>query len=414
MEILCVLFIGVLLLSPNVVRAVPTLAPTYKITSVPVPATMAYDSGKGEIYSQYNTISGTGVVAVISDNTNKVIANLTEAQGAAQGYIGDVVYDSGKGEIFAAYGNVHAANEGSTPLISVISDSNNTIKTISWNTPGNSQYNWPAQPTAMVYDSGKGEIFVSDVASYSGVFVMSDQSNAIVATIGVEHSPGEMVYDSAKSEVFVANYNQVSVISDSTNKVVANISVSATSLAYDPTEHEVFAYNGTRISVISDSTNKVVATITGITGGSNTIAYDSAKGEIFAGAVISDSTNTIVAQLPTGIQNIVYDSGKGEIVGTYVPAYYSQGPGIDLFSDSSSATATTTSTSPSSATSSVSASTTSTTSSSSSSSSSGGGSVPEFPYALPAAAVLTILLAVSYLLVRSRAIPKARLGTGTT
>ena len=324
--------------------ATATLAPTSTITSVPVPVssdytnfpTLAYDSGKGEIFAQYNSISGTGVVAVISDSTNKVITNISETQGASAGYIGDVVYDSGKGEIYAAYGNARAASSGSTPLISVISDSNNTLKTISWNTPGNSQFNWPTQPNGLVYDSGKGEIFVSDISD-GAVYVLSDSTNAIVATIAVKTNAGQMVYDSAKSEVFIANSYQISVIDDSTNKIVANISATASGLAYDSSKGEVFAISGTTVSVISDSTNQVVSTITGITGASSTIAYDSTKGEIFAGAVISDTTNAIVAQLPVGIQNIVYDSGKGEIVATYVPNYYSQGPGIDLFSDSSSA-----------------------------------------------------------------------------
>ncbi len=389
-RILCLSSIAVLLLFPaRLVNATSTLTPTSMISSVPVPATMAYDPGKGEIFAQTGSISGNAIVWVISDSTDKIVANITE--GDAAGYIGDVVYDSGKGEIFAAYGNSEAAAYGSTPLISVISDSNNTGATISWNTPGNSQYNWPVQPTGMVYDSGKGEIFVSD-AHDGHVYVFSDSNNAIVATIGVETSAGEMVYDSAKSEVFVANYNQVSVINDSTNKAVANISVSATSLAYDSTKGEVFAYNGNSISVISDSTNQVVATVNGITGGSTSIAYDSGKNEVFAGPVISDSTNTVVAQLPMGIGNIIYDSGKGEVLAT-------TSTGIDVFSDSSSTS--TSSTTSTSATSTVSTPTTSTTSSSSSSSG-GGGGIPEFPYQLSAAAAITALLAASYLLVRSR------------
>lgn len=418
LKILCLLFIGILFLAPTMARAVPTLAPTYKITSVPVPnstdyvnnPTLAYDSGKGEVFAQYNTETGTAVVAVISDSTNKVIANITEAQGAAQGYIGDLVYDSGKGEVFAAYGSSSSAAlaSGSSPLISVISDSNNTAKTISWNTPGNSQYNWPATPTGMAYDSGKGEIFIS--SGY--VYVMSDSNDVITATIQTDGQAGEMVYDSAKGEVFVANSGigyyggysptTISVISDTTNKVVANISASATSLAYDPAKGEVFAYNGSAISVISDSTNTVIATITGISGGSGSIAYDSGKGEIFAGAVLSDSTNSVVALLPTGIQNTVYDSSKGEIFGVYVPTYYSEGPGIDVFSDSSSATLTTSSSG--SATSSSSATTTSATSvsqsthptSSTTSSSSSSSSISlSLSYLTVVAAVAAMTLAVT-------------------
>jgi hypothetical protein len=402
-KILCLFFVLLCVWSPvSLVRASSTLAPSSTV-SVPVPATMAYDSGKGEIFGQYNSISGSGIVEVISDSTNKVVANITE--GTAAGYIGDVVYDSGKGLIFAAYGNGKASGQGATPLISVISDSNNTlVTTISWNTPGNSQYNWPMQPTGMVYDSGKGEIFVSDLSD-GGVFVINDSSYAIVATIGVETSAGKMAYDPALGEVFVANHNQVSVISDSTNKVVANISVSATSLVYDP-KGEVFAYNGNAISVISDSTNQVLTTITGITGGSTSIAYDSTKGEIFAGAVVSDNTNTVVAQLPAGIGNIIYDSGRGEIIGT-------TSTGLDLFSDSSMVTTSTTTTTTSSSSSTTSATTTSATQQTTTSTSkSGNGGVPEFPYQFMAASAFALLLAISYLVVRTRMAPKARLGAG--
>ena len=393
-RILCLLLLTVLFLSPaKLVNATSTLTPTSTISSVPVPATMAYDPAKGEIFAQTGSISGNAFVWVISDSTDKIVANITEGLACAEFscYTGDVVYDSGRGLIFTAYG-AQGVGVGVFPLFSVISDSNNSlVTTINWNTPGNSQYNWPVQPTAMVYDSGKGEIFVSDVHD-GNVFVISDSTYAIIATIAVEPSAGEMAYDSAKGEVFVANYYQVSVINDSTNKIVANISVSATSLAYDRTKGEVFAYNGNSIAVISDSTNEVVATVNGITGGSSTIAYDPAKGEIFAGVVISDNTNTIVAQLPMDIGNIIYDSGKGEILAT-------TSTGIDVFSDSSS-TSTSTSTS-TSATSTTTPHTTSTTSSSSSSSG-GGGGIPEFPYQLSAAAAITALLVASYALVRSR------------
>ncbi len=228
-----------------------------------------------------------------------------------------------------------AASYGSTPLISAISDSNDTlVATISWNTPGNSQYNWPTQPVGMAYDSGKGEIFVSDVHD-GNVFVFNDSTYANVATIQVETSAGEMVYDPARGEVFVANSYQVSVINDSTNNVVANISVSATSLAYDPTLGEVLAYNGSAISVINDGNNQVAGTITGITGGSTSIAYDSVKGETFAGAIIQDSQKQVVGQLPAGTGSIVYDSGRGEVITT-------TSVGLDLFSDSSVASTSTT------------------------------------------------------------------------
>jgi YVTN family beta-propeller protein len=247
-----------------------------------------------------------------------------------------LAYDSGKSEIFAASGY---AKQGFPPVITVISDSDNTIvTTISAASPGNSAYNWPNEPYGLVYDPAKGEIFVSDPSAHSGsVYVISDSTNAVVATVGVGANPNGMVYDSGMGEIFVVNTGSgtISVISDSSNAVVATITVPVAQIAYDSGKNEVFAFGGSgTVSVISDSTNQVVATVTGITSGLTSMAYDSAKGEIFVGdQVISDSSNTIVAQLPTNLNGeAVYDSGKGEVFGV-------TNVGLSVFSDSSSPSA---------------------------------------------------------------------------
>jgi YVTN family beta-propeller protein len=188
-----------------------------------------------------------------------------------------------------------------------------------------------------VYDSGKGEIFVTSSNTNSGVFavsVISDSTNAVVATITVG-VPGSMAYDSGKGEVFVSTQSGIDVISDDTNIVVATISVAANCMVYDSAKGEIFAfaYTGntpgygsasTAVSVISDSTNAVVATLTA--GKSNTYvsgaAYDSGKGEVFVSnnvdntvSVISDSSNSVVATVAVGNgpQPVAYDSAKGEV-----------------------------------------------------------------------------------------------------
>ncbi len=84
----------------------------------------------------------------------------------------------------------------------------------------------PAAPVALAYDSEKGEMFV---ASYYAnvVSVISDTTNTVVATVGVGLGPAAVAYDSGRQEVFVANYDSdtVSVISDGTNRVVATVSL---------------------------------------------------------------------------------------------------------------------------------------------------------------------------------------------
>jgi YVTN family beta-propeller protein len=68
----------------------------------------------------------------------------------------------------------------------------------------------------IAYDSGKGEIFVTN-ADFGSVSVISDSTNTVIANITSEIQPLGLAYDSGKGEIFVANseHNMVSVISDS-------------------------------------------------------------------------------------------------------------------------------------------------------------------------------------------------------
>ena len=174
-------------------------------------------------------------------------------------------------------------------------------------------------PGAVAYDSARGEIFVANegvVAGTSTVSVISDRNNTALATIPVGEEmlsrAGAMAYDSSKGEIFVTletatgtnPSSSVSVISDSTNAVVANINVGndPDGVAYDSGKGEIFVANGvdSTVSVISDSNNTVVATIP-VGSGPDGVAYDSGKGEIFVAnvgsgtvSVISDSAITSV------------------------------------------------------------------------------------------------------------------------
>jgi len=194
----------------------------------------------------------------------------------------------------------------------------------------------------IAYDSGKSEIFLTN-ADFDLVSVISDSTNAVVANIPVGSQPVGIAYDSAKGELFVANYasDSISVIADGTNTVVANIPVGSQPFAvvYDSGKGEIFVtnYNASSVSVISDSTNTVVANIP-VGSQPCDLAYDSGKGEIFVGhagcnqvLVISDSTNAVVANVTMEDQpvSLAYDSGKGEI---FVANYNSSS--VSVISDS--------------------------------------------------------------------------------
>jgi YVTN family beta-propeller protein len=153
-------------------------------------------------------------------------------------------------------------------------------------------------PLYLVYDSGKSEIFVSDEGSTGNtISVISDSSNQVVATVNGGPAPEGLAYDPAKGEIFIANYNagSFSIISDSTNALVMTKQLGT--YAGDPTD----------------------------------VTYDSGKGVAFLTCgdgvvyVISDSNNTAFAyaplvQFPVSQDSfgplpdgITYDSTKGEL-----------------------------------------------------------------------------------------------------
>jgi DNA-binding beta-propeller fold protein YncE len=326
-----------------------------------IPLGLAYDSGRGEVFVANN--GNNGSISVVSDTTNNLVANISLGPSALPH---GLAYDSGKGEVFVT------TQYGATQKIYVISDTNNSVAgTIPWPSPSVAD---------IVYDSAKGELFAANpgsavlqspggpliVESTSSIFVISDATNAIVANISLGHVPAnleynsnpidrfipiDMVYDSGRGEIFVTNdvYNftsgeevasTVSVISDATNSVVADVNLGGGThpegLAYDSAKGEVFVANsnGTHVAVISDKTNSIMANVkienestnyeagTGLLG----VAYDSANGEVLTAnkgdylpnkvSVISDASNMVTAVVNVGYgpSAVVYDAGRDEIL----------------------------------------------------------------------------------------------------
>ncbi|HLN89463.1 MAG TPA: hypothetical protein VK253_05295, partial [Candidatus Binatia bacterium] len=212
----------------------------------------------------------------------------------------------------------------------------------------------------MVYDPYKGAIWVIPkylieyrlgvpiYAPTNSVLAISDSDNAVLANVTVGQHPISLAYDSALHEVYVTTGNNVSVISDVSNSVVATIDSNTNfsrggfyGIVYDSGKGEMFvsSVNGgvSVILVISCSIKQVVASIP-ITNNPSSLGltYDSAKGEIYVSynsfselnspcfiSVISDSTNSVIATIPLdkGITFLelkpgAYDSATGEI---YLP-----------------------------------------------------------------------------------------------
>src|SRR5207302_1777603 len=108
------------------------------------------------------------------------------------------------------------------------------------------------EPTDVVYDAARGEIFVANDQSNT-VSVVSDETNTVVATIPVGSEPRRLSYDSGKGEIFVANYGSgISVISDATNTVVRNVRAGGgPGVAYDPVTDFLYNSGEGTISIVS-------------------------------------------------------------------------------------------------------------------------------------------------------------------
>lgn len=192
------------------------------------------------------------------------------------------------------------------------------------------------RPT-LAYDSYKGAIWLTTWYSYVNEFGMhvsdptgtisaiSDSNYATLANITLGYDLGPIAYDSALHEIYVAKQasGTISVISDTTNSIVATIDLHTnsgngviTGMVYDSGKGEMFvsSYVFGGIFVISDKTKQVVATIPlGNDPYPTGLIYDSGKGEIYVSyqglpeknpanfmSVISDATNSVIATVPLG------------------------------------------------------------------------------------------------------------------
>ena len=318
---LLVIILALLILS----AAASTAQAVEIVKSVPFngPPIMAYDSYKGAVwvttyYSYTSEFLGmplsksTNTVSAISDSNNKVLANVTVGKNPIM-----IAYASALHEVY-----VSSQDSGT---ISVISDiSNSVVATIDLNK--NQSYGDRPVGGSIVYDSGKGEIF----GTYpGGVFVISEKTKQVVATIplGNNPAPNILTYDSGKGEIFVSYSslsdqnpaNFMSVISDTTNSVIATIPLDrgiTSPGAYDSATGEIYfpAQNGSVI-VVSDKTHSVIDSIP-LEYFPICVAYDPVKSVLFVGAahdttyIISDRTRSVIETVPISSVFMVYDTGK--------------------------------------------------------------------------------------------------------
>jgi DNA-binding beta-propeller fold protein YncE len=293
---------------------------------------MAYDSYKGAVWitTDYtykpesmpmNFTGSTKTVSAISDKTYAVLANVSVGVKPL-----GIAYDSAHHEIYVTSG-------GDNTVVVISDTSNSVVATIDLN----STYRWL---TPIVYDSGKDEMFVS-CYEYGGVLVISCSTKQVVASIPLGNYSGQntltyeaLTYDSGKGEIYASYTNAskqnpetiISVISDTTNSVVATITLDTIITspgAYDPATGEIYfpQRDNSSLLVISDETHTVTGSIP-LEYAPFCVAYDPMKDVLFAGAentttyIISAKTRSIIETVPIRSYSMVYDSGKNVMIAT--------------------------------------------------------------------------------------------------
>ena len=190
-------------------------------------------------------------------------------------------------------------------------------------------------PEAVAYDPAVGQVFVGNAESGT-VSVISDSSNTVVATIpmpaGAE--PQGMAYDPAAGEVFVTTccgangLGNVTVVSGANDSVVTTFQVGydPQGIVYDPATSEMFVAmgGGNTVWAISTSNFSQEVKISNVGNAPEALAYDGPLGAVFVAAegaasgrvaeinTTSDTVTGGLYALPYAA-SIFYDPGRQQI-----------------------------------------------------------------------------------------------------
>jgi len=277
-----------------------------------IPADVAYDRGNGYVYvantNCSSTYCGGGSVSVISVTT--VVATV----GVGTDPVG-VGYDDGNGDVY-----VTNSLSNSVSVIATILDVGTLGKGVA--PPGLSlstaTFGVGSEPFAVGYDSGNGDMYVTNSGSNT-VSVIS--GTTVVATVSVGSGPDGVAYDGGNGYVYVANSGSdtVSLISGTTVVATVGVGSAPEGVAYDDGNGYVYVVNsgpGT-VSVISGTT--VVATVS-VGSAPRGVAYDGGNGYVYVAnfgsdtvSLISGTTVVATVSVGSGPDGVAYDGGNGYV-----------------------------------------------------------------------------------------------------
>jgi DNA-binding beta-propeller fold protein YncE len=293
------------------------------------PSGAVYDYLRDEVFV---ADSETNAIYVIAAG-NLTLVRVISLGGVCVNPFG-LAYDPSLNEVFVA--------EAGNAAVAAISDLTNTV-VATYPIPGQ-------QPWNIAVDTGLDELFVTDEPE-SNIAVLSLSSGAPVVSISENRTaqPIGLSYDAELGEVFVANSlgdytDTVSVISDSSNSIVASVPVGCVGpgtagtwpenpfgTLFDPATGNVYVscLIGGGLAVISASNHRETAYIS-LNDSSTALALDPDRGVVwtvspFSGEayVVSDTNNSVNHQEATGgfpFEGLAIDNRTGD---AFVPNFKS-------------------------------------------------------------------------------------------
>jgi len=255
-------------LEPNV--TVLSEATGLSIASVPLavyPTGITYDSAQKALYTVDS--GGNDVYEVNAASDHVVGVDIGGPHPTSTSISAPVAYDGANGDIYTA--------DGSVPAVEVFSATHTLIATI----------NVGEWPDALAYDNVSKRLFVAN--NYNGnVSIINTTTNTLNKTsLSVKQfdSLDAIAYDAHSNEVYAADSggNNITVWGAQNDTKLKTIEVGAypDSIVVDPQNHTIFVanHNSGNVSVISDTTNKVVEAVS-LTD-PYILAYDSGTGTIY-------------------------------------------------------------------------------------------------------------------------------------
>src|SRR2546430_5679349 len=283
----------------------------------PEPNEIVYNPFNNRVYVSH---AGTGYgsmgnVSVIDASTNRVVAIIRLDSNP-----GPLLYNPVNHHVYVSTANgVNVIDETNNKILTTISlnnvgalaynPSNHNVYVSGWQTiwiidsstnkvagqfSGVSGFN-------LAFDSNKNYLYASDDYADT-VQVVNTASGKLIKSVPVCQwcDPSGMAFNPRNGRVYLANFGmgKVSVISDTTNNIVATITVGSNPFGalYDPLNQKVYIsdYTSAMLSKIDPATNTVIANLSAGNGPWN-IALDTMNGLLY---ITNLGSNTVTVIYP--------------------------------------------------------------------------------------------------------------------